>query len=435
MAEFFKLRNQIKHYEWGSPDCIPRLMGMANNDGRPWAELWMGSHPAAPSMVNVDGNETSLGSLIAGNPEYWLGKRCAEQYGGLPFLFKLLAAGKPLSIQAHPNRAQAQEGFERENRAGLAADAPNRNYKDANHKPEIICAITPFTGMCGFRPPAEIRRLLEAFLAPASTAGTVPATATASAAETAPAPLREGFVPLLQTLDTADTGAALRNFLGVLFGLSAGLRKELTGFILSQGHKGAAAGSIAGDADSGVSPAQWELMLRFAQLYPNDPALIAPLYLNTFRLEPGEAIFLRAGVLHAYMSGLGVELMANSDNVLRGGLTPKHIDVPELMKVLDFSPLRPEILKARSSPALFRYPADCGEFSLAAMRGEGDETAFAETGPAICVVTEGELQITDTGGGETILKPGESIFIPAGAGRPLRFSGNFALYVATLPVT
>jgi mannose-6-phosphate isomerase len=415
MAELFKLRNQIKHYQWGSPEWIPRLMGTPNQDGRPWAELWMGSHPGAPSLIETGrpldaGEPSSLGELIARNPAYCLGETGAKQYGALPFLFKLLAAEKPLSIQAHPNRAQAREGFERENRAGLALDAPGRNYRDPNHKPEIICALSPFTGMCGFRKPAEIKGLLAAFLSPPE-AGTS---------------LVKGFAPLIKALDAESTAAALRNFLAALFDLSAGLRAELTAYILGAKNSG------------GVSTAQWELMRRFAELYGGDPALIAPLYLNLFSLAPGEAVFLRAGVPHAYIHGFGIELMANSDNVLRGGLSPKHVDVPELLRILDFSPLRPEIFMAppedSDGGACFTYPAPCGEFALTVMRGGGGERTLAPAGAAICVVTQGEVLIS--GEHERVtLKSGESVFIPAGlwAARPPEFRGNFTLYAASLP--
>ncbi|MDR0602484.1 MAG: mannose-6-phosphate isomerase, class I, partial [Treponema sp.] len=174
----YKLGNSVKHYEWGSPGYIPRLLGLDNSGGEPWAELWMGVHPGAPSRVLRGEEEIPLAELIAEDPALYLGKEAAERFGGLPFLFKLLAAGKPLSIQAHPNLAQAREGFERENRAGIALDAPVRNYRDPNHKPEIVCALTPFTAMFGFREPGEIRGLFRAVFA------------------AAPRRLREGLGPL-----------------------------------------------------------------------------------------------------------------------------------------------------------------------------------------------------------------------------------------------
>jgi mannose-6-phosphate isomerase len=362
-----------------------------------------------------------------------LGKSGAERFGGRPFLFKLLAAAKPLSIQAHPNLEQAREGFERENRAGIPLEAPRRNYKDPNHKPEIICALSPFTGMCGFRGPGEIREGLEQFLAPA------------------PRSLRRGFSPLLEALENPDGAAALREFLSALFGLSSGLRGELTAYILGCP---ADADSGEGPAEDKLRPSRMENTRRFAELYPEDPAIIAPFYLNLFSLEPGEAVFLRAGVPHAYLHGFGVELMANSDNVLRGGLTSKHVDVPELLRILDFSPGKPDIIgppggnRGGGAGFTFRYPSPCEEFSLAVYRGDGGERAFTGGGPAVCVVTGGELEIVLPGvraprGADSappsarplILKQGEAVFIPAGENgeTPLLFRGNYTAYSASIP--
>jgi len=428
MANLYKLRNHIKHYDWGSPDCIPRLMGLAS-DGTPHAELWMGSHAGSSSLVSLPSGETSLEELIARDPRRYLGEKTAERYGALPFLFKLLAAEKPLSIQAHPNSAQAREGFERENRAGLAQDAPNRNYRDSNHKPEIICALTPFTGMCGFRSPDEIRRLLADFL------------------NSAPAPVREGFAPLSRALEMPNPSAALRNFLEMLFNLSPAIKNTVSAI------KTADTNTISDIKTSlistltkyilsahGAENREWELMRDFARLYPGDPAVIAPLYLNVFRLEPGEAFFLKAGVLHAYAHGFGIELMADSDNVLRGGLTPKHIDVPELMKVLDFNPLKPQIMKPETNFSRFTYPVPCEEFSLTVIRGTGGVVALPETSPlalaqsaSIGIVTEGEVSVSGM-----ILKQGESAFFPAAdktanGESPLTLQGHFTLYIASVP--
>jgi mannose-6-phosphate isomerase len=396
MIDLYKLSNQVKHYDWGSPDLIPRLLGCAA-DGRPWAELWMGSHPGSPSRVSLASGEVNLGELIAHDPRRFLGDKTAERYGELPFLFKLLAAEKPLSIQAHPNLAQAREGFERENRVGLAPDAHNRNYRDSNHKPEIICALTSFTGMCGFRDPVQISQLLGFFLdRPA-----------------VPAIVRAGFAPLVRALKIPDTASALQNFLSALFSLPPEVREALTKCILSWG----------------MGNKEWELMQNFARLYPGDPAVIAPLYLNVFHLEPGEAIFLDAGLLHAYIHGFGVELMANSDNVLRGGLTAKHIDIPELMKVLDFRPHEPSIIKPESETSIFIYPAPCDEFSLAVMNGGRTNAAvFNLNSPTICIITEGELIASDKKE-SVILKQGESAFIPATA--QLLMQGNYTMYAAS----
>jgi len=380
MAEFYRLDNQIKHYDWGSLDFIPGLLGIPSS-GKPCAELWMGG---SSSWVRLPSGLMGLGEFIGGT---------------LPYLFKLLAAEKPLSIQAHPSLDQAREGFARENMQGLAPDAPNRNYKDSNHKPEIICALTPFTGMCGFRSPDEITRLLGTFLkGPQSSK-----------------PLEcEGFAPLFQALEAPAADSALRNFLAALFASPQTLREALTEFILQW--------ECTAQAPENC---EWELMQSFARQYPGDPAIIAPLYLNVFRLQPGEAVFLEARVLHAYIHGFGVELMANSDNVLRGGLTPKHVDVPELMKVLDFSPLKPLVMKPEPGASCFTYPTSCDEFSLTVMQGTGGQATLSPGGPSICIVTEGEAQI----GGE-LLRKGESIFVPH-TSPPIILKGSYTLHIAS----
>jgi len=421
MTEFYGLRNRAKHYDWGSPVDIPRLLGIAPNGGGaiPWAELWIGSRSGFSSTTDPGG--ISLEDLIAGDPVRFLGEKTARRYGSLPFLLKLLAAEKPLSIQVHPNRDQAREGFERENKAGLPPDSPERNYKDSNHKPEIIAALTPFTGLCGFRPIDEIRGLLAVFLDPP-----------------APAVLREAFAPLMSALSngnavangaaaTDGAAAALRDFLTGLFGLSPAARRALTEYILSL--KELPAGC------------ELELMKKLAELYPGDPAVIAPVYLNVFRLNPGEAVFLEAGIPHAYIHGFGVELMADSDNVLRGGLTGKHIDVPELMKILDFKPSGPRVITPNAS--YFEYPVPCDEFSLTRIIGNGGSApdgAVIKSGsdaPVIFLVTEGELVIaaTDAAGGETetVVKRGESLFIPpVKSDTRLSLKGDFTLFVASV---
>ncbi|GHV57445.1 mannose-6-phosphate isomerase, class I [Spirochaetia bacterium] len=404
MNAIFKLKNQVKHYEWGSPKWIPQLLGAENAAGEPWAELWMGVHPGGPSQALLNTGEIALGNLIAQNPRLYLGEKTLENFGSLPFLFKLLAAAKPLSIQAHPSREQACAGWQRENEQGPAMDSPNRNYRDDNHKPEIICALSPFTAMCGFREPAEIALLLEHFFGA----------------------LMDGKA--LRGLKTAlaEPGAdkALKSFLKTLFSLSAEARQELTGYIRGK------------NTDfSGEFGEEWKNVVRFAELYPGDPGIIAPLYLNLLKLESGDAVYLSAGVLHAYIDGFGVELMANSDNVLRGGLTPKHVDVDELMGVLDFSPLKPKILKPqRENPSanFSRYITPCREFSLGIMTGRGGKHIPPKGEPAIVIVTEGSVTINAGEREELVLHKGESAFISAEA-TGVAFTGAYTLYAATLP--
>ncbi|MDR2618986.1 MAG: mannose-6-phosphate isomerase, class I [Treponema sp.] len=398
-----KLKNPVKNYDWGDPQWIPELLGQRNISRIPWAELWMGVHPGGPSCVPEAGNENRpdreplLSRLIEEDPGYYLGEETEKTFGALPFLFKVLAAGRPLSIQAHPNLEQAREGWERENREGISLDAPNRNYKDPNHKPEILCALSPFTAMCGFREEKEIMSLLDAF------------------SRKAPHPLRFGLEPLHTALAGPDP---LRMFFTALFNLDPETRKALSVYGREQRL----------EKDYPEYRDEWKLVSWFAELYPGDPGIIAPLYLNLIDLEPQEAVFLPAGVLHAYVYGLGVELMADSDNVLRGGLTSKHIDKDELFRVLKFSPFMPRILKPEAESLVFKYPVPCREFSLSVFKD--CKNRYDEPGPSIVIVTEGEVRISD-GREEKCLKKGESAFIPAGAASGgLSFSGNYTLYAA-----
>ncbi|MCL2880096.1 MAG: mannose-6-phosphate isomerase, class I, partial [Treponema sp.] len=407
--EFLELHNQVKIFPWGSKEWIPQLLGKDNTENLPWAELWMGAHPDAPSTVRLKKRDLSLLKLIKKNRAYYLGKPAAKKYHTLPFLFKILAADTPLSIQVHPNLLQAQEGFKLENKKGIPRDDPVRNYKDTNHKPEFICALTPFTVMCGFRRPAEILELFNIFLG------------------AAPDSLKNSMKALAEHLNNADTGAALKDFLRELFALDTGIRRELSNYIINEGTRQCAAAASGGM----ISGAQWESMKNFARLYPGDPAVISPLYLNLFTLEPGEAIFLDAGTLHSYIHGLGVEVMANSDNVLRGGLTSKHIDIPELVKVLNFSPYMPEIERPSQPNANFFYPAPCTEFSLSVYRGAAGEIRFCNKGPAICIVVSGELEIIGANS-RASFKTGQSVFIPPLQNK-LMFKGIYTLYLAEYP--
>jgi mannose-6-phosphate isomerase len=380
MFPVFKLKNQVKHYEWGSREWIPELCGEKNpGNQRPCAELWMGVHPEGPSEI-IEYAGISLADLIKQNPERYLGEKIAA----LPFLFKVLAVEKPLSIQAHPSLEQAKAGFERENKAGIPLDAPERNYKDANHKPEIICALTPFKAMAGFREIREIRILIEAF----------------------------GLDDLDVLKKTLDTD--FKAFLPALFNLPPGVRRRVSNHAVSRKQ-------ILTEKYPQYMEI-WETAASFAERYPADPAVLSPLYLNLVFLEKGEAIFLPSGVLHAYIHGLGVELMANSDNVLRGGLTSKHIDPPELFDILTFSAFKPEILH----PNPLKYPVTCTEFALSVIKDNG---VWTENGPAIIIVTQGEVTIASSEGVEN-LKQGESAFIAAGNAEKFSLNGKFTLYIA-----
>jgi mannose-6-phosphate isomerase len=384
-----RLSNTVRPYAWGSTTAIPGLLGVAPT-GEPQAEMWMGAHPGAPSRITRaagtgtgtgiatdtgtgTGTEAPLSDVIAAAPERELGAAAVAKFGPrLPFLLKLLAASAPLSLQVHPNLAQAKEGYAAEESAGVPIDAPHRNYKDANHKPELLCALTPFDGLCGFREPAEAADVLAALDV-------------------------DSLKPYVDLLHAHPEEAALREV------LTAVLTADPTEMAATVTEAAAAAERLGGAYTPYAS---------IAHHYPGDPGVIAAMLLNHVRLQPGEALFLGAGVPHAYLNGLGVEIMANSDNVLRCGLTPKHVDVPELLRIVRFEASDPGILRPEASPSgeeVYDTPID--EFRLSRYvlaPGAAPRDLTAPT-PQILLCTAGSVTA-----GDLTLGPGESVFVPAG---------------------
>jgi len=379
-TKLYKLNNPIKHYEWGSMNLIPKFTGIENKEMRPCAEMWMGTH-LSPSQVKQGDKMISLTQAVGRE---------------LPFLFKLIAVEKPLSIQAHPDKEQAREGFERENKAGIPIDAPERNYKDTNHKPEIICALSPFTMMAGFRDPGNIYLSLKDFMY------AVPQ-------------LKEVITPLLRALESDS----LAIFLNVLFHITQSEREYLAAFIIN---------NEINETET-ISPEQIQLMKKLAAEYPSDAAVLSPLYLNILTIQKGQAVYIPAGILHAYIHGFGIELMSSSDNVLRGGLTPKHIDIIELMKIVNFSAYEPKVLFPGSRA--FSYPSACDDFSLSYMNDEGDNGAeddggkniLSKNASYICIVIDGKLDVAGVS-----FKKGESFFISSD--EDIVLSGNYSVFAA-----
>lgn len=380
-----RLVNVIQRYAWGSVTALPQLLGVPP-DGQPQAELWLGAHPSAPSQTATG---RRLDALIAEAPQRLLGAATVERFGPqLPFLLKVLAAARPLSLQAHPSLLQAQAGFAREEAAGIPRTAGHRNYKDENHKPEIICALTPFRALCGFRRVSETAQLLRALGLDAT------------------------------TLESA--------------GLRAYLEQVMTL------PKGAQANLVAGAAGRATRPvpgfeAECSLAVHLAAAYPGDVGVIGALLLNLVTLAPGEALFLGAGNLHAYLEGTGIELMANSDNVLRGGLTPKHVDVPELLSVLRLDDGPAVKLSPRGAPeGVYETPAP--DFRLSRVAVEG-EVRLAARGPQVLLVVEGEVAVSasrhpqgEEGG--LRLERGASVFIGADEG-DVTMAGSGVVFRAT----
>ena len=396
------LKNTIQEYAWGSTRAIPDLLGRKNPERKTQAELWMGAHPKAPSLVQHNGPWVSLQELIAKNPVDVLGKKVAENFNNrLPYLFKVLAAAKPLSIQAHPGLHQAREGFQRENAQKIPLDAPNRNYRDDNHKPECICALTRFWALSRFRKISGILYYFEKLN------------------------LQQLEVELAD-FQKRTTSHGLKRFYTSLMTMDMDRQKRIIDEALGQ----------AQGFESEDPVFKW--MLKLADDYPDDIGVLSPILLNLICLEPGQAIFLDAGELHAYLQGLGIELMANSDNVLRGGLTPKHVDVPELLRVLKFEDRDITLLKPGKSVANeLVYPSPVAEFvlSVITLNKKAIYQSPQDRSVEILICTRGKATIFDRHDlSETPLRQGASAIIPAAVeGYSLKGEGTF--YKAGVPLS
>ncbi|MEV0426594.1 mannose-6-phosphate isomerase, class I [Micromonospora sp. NPDC050495] len=376
------LRGRIRDYAWGSRTAIAGLQGRPVPSAGPEAELWLGAHPGAPASVDRAGRAVSLTDLLVAEPEHWLGERLVGRFGTrLPFLLKLLAADAPLSLQAHPDAEQA--------RAGYAADVDRLNYVDPFHKPELLVALSEFDALCGFRDPEVSAAAIEAF--------GVPALAPVVAAlRTGPAGLREAVRLLLSWPESER----------------AGLVAEV----------------LAARADGPDA----ELARALAADYPADPGVVVALLLHHVRLAPGEAIWMPAGNLHAYLRGTGVEIMAASDNVLRGGLTPKRVDVDELLRVLRFEVLGEPVVRAVPvAPGVVTWPVPVDDFALhrVALSAGDPEVRLALPGPRVVLCGAGTLTVDD-GVGRVSLGPGQAA-VGTAAGGPLLVGGAGEAYVAT----
>ena len=365
-----RLEGAIRKYNWGSTSSIPSMLGCAE-DGKPWAEMWLGAHPSAPSVVGE--TRTPLDELIAADPAAQLGTAVTDRFGSLPFLFKVLAAAAPLSLQAHPSVPQAEAGYAREDAAGIPIDAPNRSFRDRFHKPELICALTDFHALCGFRDPVATLDVL--------------ATIDTAALD----PIRDrlavfsdvdGLGPLLEyllTLPATDAAALVAPVV-------------------------AACGVPGSDRHADVRA----MAAALGERYPGDAGVVTALLLNLVHLKPGEALFLGAGSLHAYLGGTGVEIMANSDNVLRGGLTTKHIDIPTLLEVVDARPIEPVVQRPALVRGIASYDTPVPEFLLDRLDLDGSATV---SGPAIMLCTDGAVDA-----GSFSLERGAAAWLPAGDG-------------------
>lgn len=377
-----QMTGTIQNYGWGTTDEIPRLLG-TEPTGEPQAEYWLGAHATAPSTVDGE----PLDQRIAANPAI-VGRASTERFGTvLPYLLKLLSANQALSLQAHPTRAQAEEGFARENAEGIALTDPKRTYKDSWPKPEMMLALTPFEALCGFRDPAQTVALFETLGVPEAEQMMNPLVMRAGGAG-----LAEVFLDALTVTDE---------------------RRQLVNEVVAK-----AVGHVDDEGEAGRFAAT---AVMLDESYPGDPTILAALMMNRITLQPGEAVFLPAGNMHAYVKGTGVEIMANSDNVLRGGLTPKHIDVDALVSCVDFEAEPVKLVQTEQvAPGLQRYLTPAPEFALWRLDGTGGQIDLPATdlGRTLLVV-EGSF----TGHDGTELGKGRAAFIEAGEQASVTGSG------------
>jgi mannose-6-phosphate isomerase len=392
-----RLTGVIQPYAWGSLTAIPELLGVEPT-GEPQAELWFGAHPLAPS--SADGEP--LDKIVAQDPVGVVGRASVEAFGSrLPFLLKVIAAAQPLSLQAHPSRERAEAGYAREQAAGVPRDAPHRTYRDSWPKPELLCALVETEALCGFCEPRETYQMFEHL-------------GVTSALELV-APLADEDVPGAERLR-------------VVLSRLLRLRPDERSVILDVAQAAEAARGTDDLAD--FARTAWELNAY----HPGDPGVLAALLMNRITLQPGDALFMPSGNLHGYLRGGGVEIMANSDNVMRGGLTPKYVNVDELLSILDFTPgLRGLITPIEESRGVWRYPTPAPEFALWRIepRGEPLPVPAATTG-RILLVTVGEFtamsptaKLDLVGGESALLTAGEEVAL---TGRGTAFVGGPGIF-------
>lgn len=393
----YKLRGKPMHYAWGGYAFIPSLLGIPNPEHKPFAEYWMGAHPLAPSELLTPEGGLSLYTAIQEHPDRILSEKVYNRFGGLPYLFKVQDVREILSIQVHPSKEEAEKGFDREEAEGIPINAPYRNYKDRNHKPEMLVALSEFWLLHGFKQKTEIEKILNE----------VP-----EFNILLPYYRREGLKALyrfVMEMGQPEINALLTNL------IKRNIRRKKDGELTKE------------------MPGWW--IARIFEARPEigdiDRAIFSICFFNIVNLHPGEGLFQGAGMPHAYMEGQCVELMANSDNVLRAGLTPKHIDVPELMKHTIFETVVPNVIKG--TPALTGeklYPCPVADFGIAKIELSSAVSYTATSSSLeILIVTEGGCLLNNI----LVLKRGESVAVFPGENYTLEASGDCVLFRAFVP--
>ncbi|HEY6082027.1 MAG TPA: mannose-6-phosphate isomerase, class I [Chitinophagaceae bacterium] len=402
-TRLFKLKGKVQHYAWGGYEFIPRLLGVENNAHQPYAEYWLGAHDKAASEVLLpDHSVIPLPEFIAASPQEYLGTVVAKRFGRLPFLFKVLDVHEMLSIQVHPTKAEAEKGFARENAAGIPLHASNRNYKDDNHKPEVMVALSEFWLLHGFLPEEKLRKVLQEVME---------------------------FSVLLPVFDQEGYYGLYRHVMEMP-------QEEVNKLLLPLVQQ--AVPLYQAGALRRSDPAYWAAkalvsgMTRTDQL---DRGIFSIYFFNIVQLHPGEGIFQAAGIPHAYLEGQNMELMANSDNVLRGGLTPKHVDVAELLKHTRFEGIVPNPLKGEDTNGRTEQVYSCPvpDFTISKIEVNPSQSFHNEpVSMEIIILIKGLATIK----GSVMLSvgKGESVLVLPGERYEIAASGDAILYKAAVPV-
>ncbi len=408
-----RLKPVVQHYDWGGYDYIAELIKEKNRDYKPYAELWMGAHPQLSSVADVSGFEVNLDALIAANPLQILGRQAASMFDGkLPFLFKILDVRHMLSVQVHPSLDQARQGYERENQQGIRLDARERNYKDPYHKPELHVALTDFWMLHGFRPWPEILDNLNSI------------------------PALKPLAMFVSGIENTDANES--ELLKTLYNHIMTMPQREVDAILSALLDKLASHYVSGHLPKS-SPHYWAVRAREQHPLPGghlDRGIFSIYLMNLVHIPAGRGTYQAAQTPHAYLEGVTVELMANSDNVLRGGLTSKHIDVTELVQILSFEQGPPKLVKGYKVTPLerfYRTSFDGFQLSRIELAANDEYRARMHHGPEILIVLEGEAW-SNSRCESLSLERGQIIFVPANIPYSLRTSHSAVLFKATVPL-
>ncbi|HNS83811.1 MAG: mannose-6-phosphate isomerase, class I [Candidatus Cloacimonas sp.] len=386
----YLIKPSLQNYSWGDTKYLQELIGEQQEIGKPLAEIWFGAHPKAPSLVITEKGEIPMNKLLQDMPENMLG---TKQNITLPFLLKILAAAEPLSLQVHPDKQTAQNGFRQEEQEGIPLTDLKRSFKDPNHKPELICALTPFIAMCGFRPFEEIIRNF----------------------------LILGIAEIWQKFSAFNKNPSKNTLKDLFSQILESDSSQLQEFM-----------HILESKQPELSPKlkfTCQICKHLNEFYPFDSGIVSPLLLNTFTLQPGQAIFLDAGILHSYIQGAGIEIMANSDNVIRGGLTPKFINREILFAITRFETYLPQLIHPHLKiNELVSYPTPAEEFYLSRLILEGTYILDNLHKPLLVFCFKGSFTTEDG----FLLERGKAMFISF-VERPVTLSGSADLFIASIP--